>query len=71
MTARVTLKAVSDELAKSGHHARLEKASGYFYFWTEDAGGLDRPQRADGEDQRAHAVSMGPGVAAELAVDGS
>jgi hypothetical protein len=37
MAARVTLKAVNDELAKRGHHARLEKASGYFYFWTEDA----------------------------------
>ena len=31
--ARVTLKAVNDELARCGHHARLEKASGYFYFF--------------------------------------
>jgi hypothetical protein len=31
MAARVTLKAVNDELARRGHHARLEKASGYFY----------------------------------------
>jgi hypothetical protein len=37
MAARVTVKAVNDELARLGHHARLEKASGYFYFWTEDA----------------------------------
>ena len=28
MAARVTLKAVNDELARRGHHARLEKASG-------------------------------------------
>ena len=37
MAARVTLKSVNDELARRGHHARLEKARGYFYFWTEDA----------------------------------
>jgi hypothetical protein len=29
---RVTLKAVSDELAKRGSTARLTKASGYFFF---------------------------------------
>jgi len=29
---RVTLKAVNDELAKSGFTARLVKASGYFFF---------------------------------------
>jgi hypothetical protein len=28
MAARVTLKAVNHELARRGHHARLEKASG-------------------------------------------
>jgi hypothetical protein len=48
MAARVTLKAVNDELARRGHHARLEKASGYFYFWTEDAADwIDRTVRVD------------------------
>jgi hypothetical protein len=48
MTARVTLKAVNDELARRGHHARLEKASGYFYFWTEDAADwIDRTVRVE------------------------
>jgi DNA-directed RNA polymerase subunit RPC12/RpoP len=48
MAARVTLKAVNDELAKRGHHARLEKASGYFYFWTEDAADwIDRTVRVE------------------------
>ncbi len=43
MAARVTLKAVNDELVRRGHHARLEKASGYFYFWSEGAAGwIDR-----------------------------
>jgi hypothetical protein len=37
MPARVTLKAENDELARRGHHARLEKGSGYFYFWSEDS----------------------------------
>lgn len=32
MGVRITLQAVNDELARRGHHARLEKASGYFYF---------------------------------------
>jgi hypothetical protein len=46
MAARVTLKAVNDELARCGHHARLEKASGYFYFWSEDsADWIDRTVR--------------------------
>jgi hypothetical protein len=45
---RVTLKAVNDELARRGHHARLEKASGYFYFWTEDAADwIDRTVRVE------------------------
>ena len=44
--ARVTLKAVNDELARRGHHARLEKAGGYFYFWSADsAGWIDRTVR--------------------------
>src|SRR5664279_2307461 len=37
MATRVTLKAVNDELARLGHRARLEKASGYFCFWTGEA----------------------------------
>jgi hypothetical protein len=46
MAARVTLKAVNDELARRGHHARLEKGSGYFYFWSEDsADWIDRTVR--------------------------
>jgi hypothetical protein len=32
MAPRVTLKAINDELSRRGHNARLEKASGYFYF---------------------------------------
>jgi len=32
MAARVTLKAINDELARRGHHVRLEKTSDYFYF---------------------------------------
>jgi hypothetical protein len=39
MAARVTIKAVNDELARLGHQARLERASGYFYFWTGEASG--------------------------------
>ena len=43
MAARVTLKAVNDELARLGHTARLAKASGYFYFqFGEAADWLDR-----------------------------
>jgi hypothetical protein len=46
MAARLTLKAVNDELAGRGHHARLEKARGHFYFWSEDsAGWIDRTVR--------------------------
>lgn len=37
MAARITVKALNEELARLGHQARLEKASGYFYFWTGDA----------------------------------
>ena len=48
MAAHVTLKAVNDELAKRGHHARLEKASGYFYFGTRDtADWIDRTVRVE------------------------
>jgi hypothetical protein len=49
MVARVTLKAINNELTKRGHAARLEKASGYFYFvdgeatdWIDRA--VERPQ---------------------------
>ena len=46
MAGRVTLKAVNDELNRRGYQARLEKASGYFYFWSEDsAGWIDRTVR--------------------------
>jgi hypothetical protein len=46
MAARLTLKIVNDELARRGYRARLEKADGYFYFWSEDsAGWIDRTVR--------------------------
>jgi len=48
MAARITLKAVNDELARLGYDARLEKAGGYFYFWTgEAAEWLDRTVQAE------------------------
>jgi hypothetical protein len=48
MASRVTLKAVNDELARRNHHARLEKASGYFYFRTQDtADWIDRTVRVE------------------------
>ena len=37
MAARVTLKAINDELARRGHRALLAKADGYFYFWSGEA----------------------------------
>jgi hypothetical protein len=37
MATRVTLKAINDELTKRGHNARVEKASGYFYFMGGEA----------------------------------
>jgi hypothetical protein len=37
MAARVTLKAINDELNRRGHNARLEKASDYFYFFGGEA----------------------------------
>ena len=44
----MTIKAVNDELARLGHNARLEKASGYFYFWTGDAADwIDRTVRVE------------------------
>jgi len=43
MAARVTLKAINDELGRLGYTARLAKASGYFYFqFGEVADWLDR-----------------------------
>jgi hypothetical protein len=43
MSARITLKAVNDELARLGSTARLAKAGGYFYFqFGEAADWLDR-----------------------------
>jgi hypothetical protein len=47
MAARVTLKAVNDELARRGHHARLEKASGYFFFSQEADDWIDRTVQVD------------------------
>jgi hypothetical protein len=48
MAPRVTIKAVNDELARLGHEARLERASGYFYFWTGEASGwIDAAVRVD------------------------
>jgi hypothetical protein len=47
MAARVTLKAINDELLRRGHNARLERASGYFYFFGGDATDwLDRTVQA-------------------------
>jgi hypothetical protein len=47
MTAN-SLKAVNDELAKRGHLTRLERASGYFYFRTQDtADWIDRTVRVE------------------------
>jgi hypothetical protein len=37
MAARVTLKAINDELLRFRHDARLERASGYFYFFGGEA----------------------------------
>jgi hypothetical protein len=46
MAGRLTLKAVNEELARRGHNVRLERAEGYFYFWTgEAADWLDRTVR--------------------------
>jgi hypothetical protein len=43
MAARVTVKAINDELARLGYAARLAKAGKYFYFqFGEAAGWLDR-----------------------------
>lgn len=43
MAARVTLKAVNDELARLGYRARLAKGGGYFYFqFGEAVDWLDR-----------------------------
>jgi hypothetical protein len=44
---QLSLKVINDELARRGHHARLEKASGYFYFFGgEAADWLDRTVKA-------------------------
>ena len=37
MAARVTLKAINDELLRCGHDVRLEKTSDYFYFFGGEA----------------------------------
>jgi hypothetical protein len=47
MAARVTLKTINDELLRRGHNARLERASGYFYFFGSEATDwLDRTVQA-------------------------
>jgi hypothetical protein len=62
MAARVTLRVVNDELARRGHHARREKASGYFYFWSEDAADwIDRTVRLE-KISVAHVGAVGGGV---------
>ena len=33
----LTLKTINAEVARRGHKARLERGSGYFYFWTGEA----------------------------------
>jgi hypothetical protein len=33
----LTLKAINAELARRGYKVRLERGSGYFYFWTGEA----------------------------------
>jgi hypothetical protein len=35
--ARITLKAINDELRRLRHDARLDKGDGYFYFWAGEA----------------------------------
>ena len=37
MPGRITLKTVNDELTRLGHHARLERATTYFYFFGGEA----------------------------------
>ena len=42
----LTLKTINAELAKRGHKFRVERGSGYFYFWTgEAADRLDKTVR--------------------------
>jgi hypothetical protein len=46
MAARITLKSINDELARSGHTAQLAKGDEYFYFMSgEAADWLDRTVR--------------------------
>jgi hypothetical protein len=37
VTTPLTLKIINSEPAKRGHKVRLERGSGYFYFWTGEA----------------------------------
>jgi hypothetical protein len=47
MATRVTLKTINDELLRRGRNARLERASGYFYFFGGEATDwLDRTVQA-------------------------
>jgi hypothetical protein len=49
MAARITLKTITVELVRRGHKARLERSSGYFYFFGgEAADWLDRTVQVTG-----------------------
>ena len=62
--ARVTLKAINDELARCGHNVRLEKSSGYFYFFGGEATDpIERTVRSN----RACRASASQGRAVRLA----
>ena len=64
MAAWLTLKSVNDEPARLGYRARLEKASGYFYFFGGEATDwIDRTVHGS-EDQRPHAGSVDSRVCA-------
>ena len=62
MAARVTLKAVNDELARRGHHARLGEGQRVLLLLVGGLSRLDRPYGAGGEAELAHAGSMDWGV---------
>ena len=59
MAARVTLKAINDELSRRGHNARLAKASGYFYFFGGEATDWIRSGVGDREVGTAHGLRLG------------
>ena len=66
MAARVTLKAINDELNRRGHNTRLEKASGYFYFFGGEATDwIDRTVQAATVNAYAGRVDRGIQAAEE------